>query len=93
MKVYAIASSENVLTNTSIAHGSVGSKDDYGETRGKADPTSFDHESSNDMWQTERYDTCRHIKKSFSLFLYSPVRKNPEKQAEDVSKVFVLIAK
>ena len=53
MKVYAIASSENILTNTSIASGGVGTKDDYGETRGKADPTSFDNENSNDMWQTE----------------------------------------
>ena len=53
MKVYAIASSENVLTNTSITSGGQGEKDDYGETRGKADPTSFDNENSNDMWQTE----------------------------------------
>ena len=53
LKVYAIASSENVLTNTSIASGGVGSKDDFGETRGKADPTSLDNEGSTDMWQTE----------------------------------------
>ena len=51
-KVYAIDLSENVLTNTSLTNGGVGSKDDYGETRGKANPTSFD-ENSNDMWQTE----------------------------------------
>lgn len=53
LKVYAITSSENVLTNTSITSGGVGSKDDFGETRGKADPTSFDNEGSTDMWQTE----------------------------------------
>ena len=53
LKVFAIASSENVLTNTSITSGGVGSKDDYGETRGMADPTLFDFEGSTDMWQTE----------------------------------------